>query len=377
MPDRRRTTRSGASTCCCRDRRAGHARLYRASATIGSARYARIAVRATGRSSTAPPRTSIAPCPRARSILAAAARPCAVAAVARRRRAPPAAGAALPDPAGVQPVQPARRRAAGRGELGDARSARSAPTRTAKADFGSGTYDGGPIGIPYKVVGARAEARAGDASSTPTSPTRARTRSRATRRSRAAANADGDRHVLVVDRDRCRLYELFDAHPLDGGARWRAGSGAIFDLRSNRLRPAGWTSADAAGLPILPGLARYGEVAKGSIDHALRFTARRTRRAYVYPARHFASERQRPRAAADGPARAPEARRRASTASARRRGSSPARCSATARCSPTTARRGSSPARPTAAGTTTTCRRCAACSGSDFEVVDTRRCRAA
>ena len=72
-------------------------------------------------------------------------------------------------------------------------------------------------------------------------------------------------------------------------ARWRAGSGAIFDLRSNRLRPAGWTSADAAGLPILPGLARYGEVAEGSIDHALRFTARRTRRAYVYPARHFAS----------------------------------------------------------------------------------------
>jgi hypothetical protein len=103
-------------------------------------------------------------------------------------------------------------------------------------------------------------------------------------------DADGDRHVLLVDRDRCRLYELYDAHPLDGGARWRAGSGAIFDLRSNRLRPAGWTSADAAGLPILPGLARFGEVAKGSIDHALRFTARRTRRAYVYPARHFASD---------------------------------------------------------------------------------------
>ena len=95
--------------------------------------------------------------------------------------------------------------------------------------------------------------------------------------------------MIVVDRDRCKLYELFDAHPLDGGKRWRAGSGAIFDLRSNRLRPRGWTSADAAGLPILPGLARYGDVAKGSIDHALRFTARRTRRAFVYPARHFAS----------------------------------------------------------------------------------------
>ncbi len=96
--------------------------------------------------------------------------------------------------------------------------------------------------------------------------------------------------MLVVDRDRCRLYELFDARPQDGGKRWTAGSGAIFDLRSNKLRPAGWTSADAAGLPILPGLARYADVAKGSIDHALRFTASRTRRAYVYPARHFASD---------------------------------------------------------------------------------------
>ena len=84
-----------------------------------------------------------------------------------------------------------------------------------------------------------------------------------------------------------RLHADFGSGTYDGGPT--AGSGAIFDLRSNRLRPAGWTSADAAGLPILPGLARYHEVAKGSIDHALRFTARRTRRAYVYPARHFAS----------------------------------------------------------------------------------------
>jgi hypothetical protein len=103
------------------------------------------------------------------------------------------------------------------------------------------------------------------------------------------ASAGGDRHVLVVDRDRCRLYELYDAHPLDRGTRWRAGSGAVYDLRSNHLRPAGWTSADAAGLPILPGLARYDEVARGAIAHALRFTAPRTRRAYVYPARHAAS----------------------------------------------------------------------------------------
>ena len=101
--------------------------------------------------------------------------------------------------------------------------------------------------------------------------------------------SDGDRHVIVVDRSRCRLYELFAAYPEDGGSRWRAGSGAIWNLRSNRLRPRGWTSADAAGLPILPGLARYDEVRRGAIDHALRFTAPRTRSAFVYPARHFAS----------------------------------------------------------------------------------------
>jgi hypothetical protein len=96
--------------------------------------------------------------------------------------------------------------------------------------------------------------------------------------------------VIVVDRDRCRLYELFAAYPVDGGRRWRAGSGAIWRLRSNRLRPHGWTSADAAGLPILPGLARHEELRRGGIDHALRFTAPRTRRAFVYPARHFASD---------------------------------------------------------------------------------------
>lgn len=98
----------------------------------------------------------------------------------------------------------------------------------------------------------------------------------------------GDRHILMVDRDACRLYELFAARRGPGGA-WRAGSGAVFDLRSNALRPAGWTSADAAGLPIMPGLARVDEVAGAGIDHALRFTAPRTRRAYVYPARHAAS----------------------------------------------------------------------------------------
>jgi hypothetical protein len=158
----------------------------------------------------------------------------------------------------------------------------------AHADFGSGTFDGGPIGIPYTVV-RRAQKRVpvsfefADESDRGPYPIPARAPIE------GGAGAGGDRHVLVVDRDRCRLYELYDAHALDGGARWRAGSGAIFDLRSNRLRPAGWTSADAAGLPILPGLARYAEVARGTIDHALRFTAPRTRRAYVHPARHFAS----------------------------------------------------------------------------------------
>jgi hypothetical protein len=99
--------------------------------------------------------------------------------------------------------------------------------------------------------------------------------------------ADGDRHILMVDKDACRLYELFAAYR--SGGQWYAGSGATWDLRSNALRPAGWTSADAAGLPILPGLVRYDEVAAGAIKHALRFTTRTTRRAYIYPARHYAS----------------------------------------------------------------------------------------
>jgi hypothetical protein len=97
-----------------------------------------------------------------------------------------------------------------------------------------------------------------------------------------------DHHILMVDRDWCRLYELFAARKV--GGRWYAGSGAIWDLRSNALRPAGWTSADAAGLPILPGLVRYDEVAAGAIRHALRFTTNVTRREYWYPARHYASD---------------------------------------------------------------------------------------
>ena len=102
--------------------------------------------------------------------------------------------------------------------------------------------------------------------------------------------ATGDRHVLVIDRDNALLYELWNAHPLDGG-RWKAGSGAVFDLKSNKSRPAGWTSADAAGLPVFPGLVRYDEVmGLKAITHALRFTCICSRHAYVFPATHFASK---------------------------------------------------------------------------------------
>jgi hypothetical protein len=103
------------------------------------------------------------------------------------------------------------------------------------------------------------------------------------------ATSDGDRHVLVVDRDNWKLYELYAAYPHGGGTTWTAGSGASFNLTTGKPRPAGWTSADAAGLPIFPGLVRYDEVSAGRIEHALRFTVARTRRGYVSPARHFAS----------------------------------------------------------------------------------------
>jgi hypothetical protein len=146
------------------------------------------------------------------------------------------------------------------------------------ADFGSGRWEGRPIGIPYTVV------------------------TRRTKRSRVAFDyADesdrvrypiprgvkieggGDRHALLVDRSRCRLYELFALRRENG--RWAAGSGAVWNLRRPKLRPPGWTSADAAGLPILPLLAR-----PGRIDHALRVTVSQSRREYVWPARHFASD---------------------------------------------------------------------------------------
>jgi hypothetical protein len=103
----------------------------------------------------------------------------------------------------------------------------------------------------------------------------------------APIEGGSDAHVLAVDRDHCKLYELFAASR--GSTSWTAASGAVFDLTSNALRPDGWTSADAAGLPIFPGLVRYDEVASGHIDHALRFTLSRTQRAYLHPATHWAS----------------------------------------------------------------------------------------
>jgi hypothetical protein len=155
------------------------------------------------------------------------------------------------------------------------------------ADFGSGTWDGGPIGIPYITVN-RSQAKVrisfdyadesdpGPYPIPPNAPIE------------GGVQSTGDRHVLVVDTDNCILYELYSAYPQSDGS-WQAGSGAIFNLRSDALRPSTWTSADAAGLPILPGLIRYDEVASGEINHAVRFTAPQTRSAFIWPARHRAS----------------------------------------------------------------------------------------
>jgi hypothetical protein len=153
-------------------------------------------------------------------------------------------------------------------------------------DFGSGLYADQPIGIPFDVVSkktprSRVTFDYADESDKVAYPIPKTVHIEGGRAS------SGDRHALLLDKDACRLYELYALYP--SGRGWKAGSGATWSLRSNAVRAAGWTSADAAGLPIFPGLARYDEVARGMIDHALRFTVSRTRRAYVYPARHFAS----------------------------------------------------------------------------------------
>jgi hypothetical protein len=101
-------------------------------------------------------------------------------------------------------------------------------------------------------------------------------------------NASGDRHVLVLQSGTCKLYELWDAYPNANGS-WNAGSGAVFNLRSNKLRPNGWTSADAAGLSIFAGLIRYDEIKRGYINHAIRFTVPETQAGFIHPATHYAS----------------------------------------------------------------------------------------
>lgn len=155
------------------------------------------------------------------------------------------------------------------------------------ADFGSGTWNGGPIGIPITLVDHLQPLVAvhftyedeSDPGPYPIPDDAA---------IEGGDQSDGDRHVLILNRDSCILYELFNARQQTNGS-WHAGSGARYDLRSNALRPDGWTSADAAGLPILPGLVRYEELAAGHLDHAIRFTAVHTRKAHLWPARHDAS----------------------------------------------------------------------------------------
>jgi len=159
------------------------------------------------------------------------------------------------------------------------------PTESFHMDFGSGEWDGGPIGIPFNIVAGSTvpkvepefyypdESDAGPYP-IPDNPN---------------IEWGSDHHILVVDTDSCTLYEIYDAS-FDNG-QWSGGSGAIWDLNSNDLRPADWTSADAAGLPILPGLVRYEEIVAGEIDHALRFTVEDTA-GYIWPARHLTSDAQ-------------------------------------------------------------------------------------
>jgi hypothetical protein len=159
-------------------------------------------------------------------------------------------------------------------------------TRTAHADFGT-VYAGAPNGIPYVVVTSaqpRVTVTFTYASESDPGPYPIP----ADAPIEGGPQSSGDRHVLIVDQSGGKLYELFAAYP-NGDGSWHAGSGAIFNLDSNALRPAMWTSADAAGLPILPGLVRYEEVIAGELHHALRFTAPQTRNAYIWPARHQAS----------------------------------------------------------------------------------------
>jgi len=152
-------------------------------------------------------------------------------------------------------------------------------------DFGSGRFQGGLIGMPFATVGRRqapspiafSDAAYSDPGPYPIPAT-------------APIEDRPDRHVIAVDTHNCRLYEVYQGSRRSDGPSWRGGSGARWDLTSDRLRPEGWTSADAAGLPIFPGLVRNEEVEAGEIRHALRIAVPMTRRAWIYPARHASSE---------------------------------------------------------------------------------------
>ncbi|HEV2201599.1 MAG TPA: hypothetical protein VGR73_17400 [Bryobacteraceae bacterium] len=160
------------------------------------------------------------------------------------------------------------------------------PSAPLHPDFGSGLYNGGPIGIPFVTVPGtqtkypatftyQSESDPGPYAIPLDAPIE------------GGSSSTGDRHVISVDVTNCILYEIYDAFPQT--ASWTGGSGAIFNLLGYALRPATWTSADAAGLPIFPGLVRYDEIMAGHIDHAIRFTVPQTQKAYVWPARHYAS----------------------------------------------------------------------------------------
>jgi hypothetical protein len=166
----------------------------------------------------------------------------------------------------------------------------AANSPSVKTDFGSGLWNNAPIGIPYTVVCGNQpkvsivfrsnayDGNYGDESDKGPYPV--------PDNAPIEGNGNGDSHVIVVDAENKILYELYNASKAPAG--WEASSGAVFDLKSNALRPDGWTSADAAGLPIFAGLVRYEEIVKGEIDHAIRFTLRSSKvtRGYIDPARH-------------------------------------------------------------------------------------------
>jgi hypothetical protein len=160
------------------------------------------------------------------------------------------------------------------------------PSLPVHADFGSGTYNGEPIGIPFVTVpGTQAKYPATFLYASESDPGPYAVPLNAL--IEGGSQSTGDRHAIAIDVNNCVLYELYRAFPQTSS--WQADSGAIFNLLSNALRTSTWTSADAAGLPMFPGLVRYDEIAAGEIRHAIRFTVPKTQRAFVWPARHYAS----------------------------------------------------------------------------------------